>query len=266
MEFNHFSIEDFFWIQIKPHLISFGSRKIPKDVHFTLSFNKNSGYINLHLTRNIQSRKLLIEKPKIEIVRVEKDIFSKNNDELVNQFLIMFLNIFLTKIDINKFKKLNYGFLSNKKNDLKEEKLLNKVKEISEIRKKKIKVKGNIKERIEDLVESMEMQNFLEENLIPLDLVREDTINSGMLINEEGNIISVIKIYETWFELNIESDISVKDLLKPILGELNADYLINCYERAISIIGDLNSYEESVKWSKPLVIKLKEEYKNDPTN
>ena len=49
---NRFKIKGLGWVQLNPHLLSFGHKNLPKDVHFTISWNGEKD-IDFHLTRNV---------------------------------------------------------------------------------------------------------------------------------------------------------------------------------------------------------------------
>ena len=66
---NWFKIKGLGWVQINPHLLSFGYKSLPKDVHFTISWNGEK-YIDLHLTRNVSDKD---DKPCIPILKIEQE-------------------------------------------------------------------------------------------------------------------------------------------------------------------------------------------------
>ena len=91
------SINDWFWFQLKNYLISFDYQDLPKGIHFTIAFNENSKFINLHLTKNIKQKKESQENkknPRIDICIISKNDFIK----IVPKVSLVFLNQILEEV------------------------------------------------------------------------------------------------------------------------------------------------------------------------
>ena len=141
LKLDYFKIENFGWINIRPHLISFGLNLLPDDIHFTIGFDERTSDINLHLTKNVSDKN---NKPQIKIIVIEKKLF----EEIIPEITLNLLYSFLTPISIDELKTKydEIGFLSFDKLDNFEgysfNELLENYKENLKIeRKKKLKIK-----------------------------------------------------------------------------------------------------------------------------
>src|SRR6185503_17889943 len=97
---NHISIKDTFWCKIEEYLISFGYKQLPSSVHFTIAFNKESKDVNFHITKNIGEKTL---KPKIEIVRIDKNILR----QVYPKLLKLAIRRMLATIDLEELQERN---------------------------------------------------------------------------------------------------------------------------------------------------------------
>jgi hypothetical protein len=159
---DHISINDFFWIKFAPQMINFGFQGLPKSIHYTIAFSDKSSDINFHVTKETQDPK---NKPKIEIVRMDKKLLQEWFEKILPKLSISFLNNLLQPLDIVELKERhndNLGFISfeSLKNTneylLTEQKLIDSFKEISRVRKKtRLKVEGNIEERLDNFLHLM---------------------------------------------------------------------------------------------------------------
>src|SRR6185312_4850306 len=63
--------EKAFWLNIAETVLSFPWPGLDADVHFSISFNPNSHYVNIHLTRNLYGV-APADKPKIRIAQIAR--------------------------------------------------------------------------------------------------------------------------------------------------------------------------------------------------
>lgn len=78
------SIKGVMWGEVKENRISFRFNGMPKDVHFTIAWNKETGKTNFHATRNIGDGK---NKPYIRILEFDK-IFQEELAQLVPDVIL----------------------------------------------------------------------------------------------------------------------------------------------------------------------------------
>jgi hypothetical protein len=90
---------DFIWFQ--PYCISFRfqgliDQELPKNLHFTLAYNKETPDINLHITNNLSDE---YDKPKVVIAIVNKAILKKRVETFTRTMLSLILEpvVFRTK-------------------------------------------------------------------------------------------------------------------------------------------------------------------------
>jgi hypothetical protein len=71
---NYLAVNDFFWIQTRTYLTSFGWIDLPKKFHFTIASSAGGTEFNLHLTKNTSDAQT---KPTISICSIEKAYFNE---------------------------------------------------------------------------------------------------------------------------------------------------------------------------------------------
>jgi len=244
------SINDLIWIQLKERLISFNYKELPNGVHFTISFNQESEFINFHLTKNIKDIK---RKPKIEICRIKKE----DLEEIIPQIISAFQKLFLEKIDKYDNNYLNFYFLSfdelEKEGIQKgfEKKIMEKFRDISKVkRKKRLKIKGEIGSRLDNIVQDEEIQDFLVDKIKKYDPKLLTLSSGGLLFSKKNDMLCLIKIQENYYKINFET--KPVDFLKLVIGENNLKYLINYTKKSIEIIKNANCYEDCEEWNNPM--------------
>jgi len=188
------SINDLLWIQWKNHLISFNYLGLPKGIHYTIAFNKNSPFVNLHLTKNTEQTNQR-EKPKIEICRIRKnDLF-----EIAPEISIGLLFQILEEVqEIKNYQDYYFiAFEEIEKEGIQkgiEKELFENFKDITKLKQnKRLKIKGEIEGKLEIFSENEEIQEMI---LNKLGLFDYD-INSmgGILIGYFGLTMPLISEY-----------------------------------------------------------------------
>lgn len=241
---NYISVNDWFWFQIHPHLISFGSKQLPKDIHYTISFNENSPDINFHVTKNSNDAKT---KPKIAIVVISKKDLDSLSDSLVRRMLKLTLKPFdiedfrkrnRDKINFLSFEKIQNGELSNYiENELKEG-----FKPISKIKRKtRLKINGDIESHFESFATSTAYFDKLKENMTPLKIDKNLMIEGGIILSAKESI-TIIRIDENWFEINLPK--SFTQIIASLTNETIAQKLTRRTKRAIIKLKHAKSYED----------------------
>lgn len=252
---DYFSVNDLFWVQFKEHLISFGYKELPKDIHFTISFNGVHG-INLHVTKNSDDFK---NKPQIGIVSINKDDFERFENLITKKLLHLILKPF----DIEDFKKRNrnrVGFLPFEKiqqsntGKMIEEKLKDIIKPISKLqRKSRFKIKGDLSTAFNENTFSIPFLNKLMKHIRPLNFKSNLFVEGGNLISRKESIM-VVRIDDKWFEINQPE---IKNLLILLMGKNIGNKIKGRLKRAIVLVKNANSYKEVEKYKSTPVLHFK---------
>lgn len=251
------SLQDFFWIRFDEHQINFSFKGIPEDVHFTIAFNPNSEYVNLHLSRNVAGIALM-DKPRYDLVSIsKKDIKSFEEDAPLR-----FLRIMLEAFDLEKFKLQhggNIGFLSYDNLRLESEgysivqtKLHEDFKKISRVKRKtRIKVEGDIGEILLDFSCSEEMQNYIQNHIEELPTSFSKPIEGCMLITNDG-VVQLLREGDSWYRFR--EDISPKHLLEAFIEPETVKRLIFYSKRSIVRIRSAATKADTSKHNAPIYL------------
>jgi len=224
---NRFKIKGLGWVQLNPHLLSFGYKNLPKDVHFTISWNSEKD-IDLHLTRNVSDKD---DKPQIPILKFEKKVIKEDLEPI---FLTMFFSI-LRKIEpeeIREFKTTQYlsftELNSNATNFSVDEKLHRHFKNNLKKGVSRIEVTGDWMSKLETWVISDDMVAVVNENMAGFNKSIRNQVEGGIIVGP-SKTLCVIKIFDEWFEF--------RDNMKPqeILRNLIPLELFNRIQENIKI-------------------------------
>lgn len=249
--YDYLSVNDDFWIQFKSSLISFGFKGLPKDIHLTISFHPDNPRINFHVSKNTHNA---LSKPKIAIVEIEKSTLAQISDTLVSKIYRTMLKPF----DLRQFtldNRNNVGFLSfdllQKENFgmQMEDALKNTLSPITTFRRKtRVKIKGDISQRLQGFVESEEQLKQLERYLVKVRYIQKEGNVSGVLISKRY-VKTVIRINSRWFEFKPLNNFN--EVLNSILGKENSHALIKRYKSAIKLVLKAKSYQDVEQYDKP---------------
>jgi hypothetical protein len=249
LKLDYFSIENFGWINIRPHLISFGLNLLPNDIHFTIGFDERLSDINLHLTKNVNDKE---NKPHIKLVVIDKKLF----EEIVPEIASKLLYSFLTPISIDELKtKCNeIGFLSFDKLEHFEgysfNELLENYKEnLKKVSSRKLKIKKEVQNDLLNFVTDETYQNKIFDLIDELPIEFEKSIDGGIIITNE-NVIQVIRINDVWYTFNL--DLNPMDILKAIVEPKLAEFLVERTKSFIEIIKNCNTYSDTEKYNTPI--------------
>lgn len=246
---NHFSVNDDFWFHIKPHLVSFGFKWLPKNVHFTVVFDENERDVNFHVTKNTSDN---LTKPQIKIFRIDRIFF--NSD--IEWAVFLLLNKFLVFVDIeellnqsrDKLYFLPFDDLSGSEKI--ETKLIGDINTISKYKRNKTRMKlaGDVTATLKNFVSTEDMQSVIFENLAEVRSKSKITGDRGIIISGK-NCISVIKINEEWY--TFRTDLKPIDLLSTFVRLKDGKYLYWRVMRAIVAIKLARTYENVEHFDKP---------------
>ena len=255
---DYISINDLFWVQIKPHLISFGFKGLSENIHFTIGFDERSPDINLHITKNTSNQN---NKPHIKIVVIEKKIVQ----EIENSLLFSILNMILEPIDLDELQS-NYdfelGYLPYDKIENSEatvatkQRLISNFKKMSKIkRKSRLKIQGNIEEPFENLIYSTEFQQTILDNIEGITDNEKASLGGGILLFNDS-VLNVIRINDDWYKLR--TNLALFDWLCAFVNPELAQHIINKTKQALEAIKNADSYSDTENLNSPIRLVLLE--------
>jgi hypothetical protein len=256
-QLNSFSLNDDFWIRFQEHCISFRYKKLPIDVHFTIAFNSNSPDINLHISKNTASQN---NKPKIEILRIKKQILIEDAEILASK---IFHAIF-EKIG-DSFEENGVYYLPINQNDAKKQKIVsNKLKDkfqdiIRIKQKKRLKIDGDIKNKLQEFSEDKDIQKKILEDIIELTQEQNSNLEAGIILNNKGET-PIINFYGNFYRIRILSETE-------LLGIFLSPNIVNSFfqkvEDAIKLIDTLETWEDAKLYNDPFILERQINIIND---
>lgn len=247
------SINDLLWIQWKNHLVSFNYLGMPKGIHYTIAFNENSSFVNLHLTKNAEQTNNK-EKPKIEICKIRKNDFFEIAPKISIGLLFHVLE------EVQELKNYqDYYFISFEEIENEgtqkgiEKELFENFKDITKLKQnKRLKIKGEIENKLEKFSENEEIQEMI---LNKLGFFKHDIKSKGGILISENEIISLFKIQNKWFKLNPEID------WKIVLSKIFGNRLFNHFKKSIAeslkIIEQANDYDDCKNFDNPITLEIR---------
>lgn len=251
------SINDWLWVQWKSHLVSFNYKGLAKGVHFTIAFNENSQYVNLHLTKNIEILKpKKQEKPKIEICKISKVDFN----EIAPKISLSILSHILEEVkELENYQ--DYYFISFEEIEKEgiqkgiEKTLFENFKDITNLKQnKRLKIKGKIENRLENFSKNEKIQELLLNKLEIFEQTKnKDNSNGGILFSEK-EILSLFKFHNKWYKFNTEIDVNL--LLKDMFGNQLLEQLKTHITDSIKIIEKANDYQDCAKYDRPIILRI----------
>lgn len=261
---DNISINNVFWVQMRPYLVSLGFKGLPDNIHFTISFEDRSADINFHVTKNYSDPK---NKPKITIVCIDKFLL----EEITPSITFALLNKLLRPLNIEELKSkydYNLGFIpfaSLEHSDtysLTEQKLIDSFKDILKIRKNtRLKIEGDIEKSLETFATSENLQTSIFNNMVELSTYFQKPFDGGMIISEE-NVLQVICINDKWYTLR--TDLKPVELLTAVVNTKLIKKIIAKTKRALISIKYATTYEDTEHLNKPIRL-VKSQAKNTIT-
>lgn len=249
---DHISVNDSFWIQIKSHLVSFGFKGLPKDVHFTISFNKNSNDWNIHITKNVGTSR---DKPQIKIVVIDK----LKLQELTSSIMLTILNVIFQPLNIIAIREQhqnNIGFIpmqilqSSELSATTEQRLIESFKDISRIKKQsRFKIEGDIQAGLENFADSQVIAQLLLNSIVDFPDNDDLNIDSGLLLTGSQTLY-VFRIDGKWFEMR--DDIELIDFLNPLVGFELAKHILWKTKRALVEIKFAKNFSDTAHLNNPI--------------
>jgi hypothetical protein len=251
---DNISINKAFWLSVQEHMMSFRFNGMLEDVHFSIAYNDNSPDINLHVTRNVGDA---ANKPKIEIVRITKI----DAEELLPSLGTALLNLMLQPIQLKSFGRRNrhshYGIYfhplgeteNNPVNQWLKEELTNRIKPLATIKKRRLKIKGDIGTTIKPIVGDTAFADIFEKSLRWLPRKPFEQAQAGLIISRKFKGCAVC-INNKWY--SIQLDVKPLDFLCAWMEPILAKHLIFKTLMAYTRIKGLSSRSESEKHNNSL--------------
>lgn len=251
---NNIRINDLIWFTLQDELISFRYKGLPEDVHFTISFNNKSEYLNLHLTKNIKGIPVE-EKPKIYIFYVKKSVLKEVSDKIMLGLLSKFLSQLNTEELKNKFtnetKFIPYELLNDSTlTDNAAAQITDSFKDISKVEKgTRLKIDGDLEAKFLEIAASETIQNLTNDFAVTLTEEVFTKSNSGIVFLKEETF-GIIKIEGQWFRLDF--NISLLELLKSVILEPWATQIQNYIHSSIEHISTATKKADVAPFNKPI--------------
>lgn len=241
-ELTKISFEGKLMFRFTDNVLNLWFEGLPKDVHFSLSLNKNSLDINLHVTREVNNPG---NKPKYEVFVIARDIC----DDIGNNFGRYILYKTLTEFDVSKLNsEVVPKFISH--DNMKEHEFYFSIEEqltqaasnfLKYKGRKELRVKNNAVDELEKL--TPDESAFIElYNAAPdVAKVSDENIQCGIIITDK-NSYSVIYYNGKWY-LPINS-ITLNNLMIGFCGEKLTRQLTFRIRKGIVIVRKAYSFQE----------------------
>lgn len=213
---DNISINDQFWVQFKDSLISYGLKVLPKNVHFTLSFENESEDINFHITKETG----LKDKPQIKILLINK---ARLIDMLPTTLNIMF-NMLFKRLNVRRLKRkykssqfFPFDFIeSPEAQSVLETEFVNGFKPITKLRKKtRLKINGNIEDQMSSMIESKQFQDMIF-NFAYQEARKSNYQPAKGVVMLPTGAIGVFCIGQQWYSMR--RDIKIKEFIGSVIS------------------------------------------------
>lgn len=202
--YTNISINKDCWIRFGEGYISIGSDTyLPKDIHYTISFNPNKPDLNFHITKNVSDYE---NKPQIKICVIDKKFLF--DEELILGMMLPIIFKELVPVDIEALKKTNndlIGFIPLKiysegeTSEFFERKFSEELNKISTVKRNRIKIKGDLEKSAKNFIKSDDIINSINENIIELPSNPDAMPFGGTIVTGERQIHALF-INGNWYE------------------------------------------------------------------
>jgi hypothetical protein len=255
VDINNIRVNDWFWVQFQKTFTSFRFKGLPEDVHFTLAYNETSPELNLHLTRNTGSP---TDKPKIEIIRMNKKELERMAPYAYLNFLNLSLKPFNLKKLIKKSKKKAIKFIPIETLetgkcavDLQNH-LFDGFKPLARVQKKRrLKIEGAIEDKAMELIASDTMIGNMKRATLNFKYHHFKNAKGG-IFRIKGKTKALLRVQDRWFEYS--NNAKPLDLVTAVVGRECALYLKRYVRESIVRIRKASNFDETRKWSNPLFL------------
>ncbi|GAB5521519.1 MAG: hypothetical protein RhofKO_37700 [Rhodothermales bacterium] len=233
------------WLEVKEHLVSFGSSEMPNDVHLTLAYNEASPRLNLHLTKNMQEG----GKLRIDIFTVAKK-YLQENWELISRTILgnALLPIDIDALASSEVYRVDVNLSSTADSDQVE--WLSSLLKVGDgdlvNRPRKKGVRSKLIDEFDDRFDGDEAVRLIEEMIVPFN--PDDAANEiQWVIDKEGKLHSLIRAHGQWYQL--KQIANLEDILSLLLSEEDIMRVKNHMKEAILALAESQSPSE-LRWAK----------------
>jgi hypothetical protein len=251
-EIDSISFSDLFWIQYKDDRISFRINGLPEDIHFTISWHKNSSKVNLHITKNVGDEG---NKPKIVIAEFKKSII----EELVSLIPVCILNSLYSPISFKKYSRKSrknirlcyLDELEKHKFCIPIEEMVTQIfKEASTIKRKKLRVRSNLENNFIPILHSAEMRFLFLSNLKSLNSrsFASGTNRAGVLFMGKKTFQFISSNGKCYIQ---RQKMTIYDLLTSFMKPELARSLINLTNEALEQIKNAETFNDTIPFNRP---------------
>jgi hypothetical protein len=254
-EINNIKINDLFWIKFGNGFISFGYKGLPSDMHFTVSMSDKSDDYNIHLTRNIGTDPK--NKPKIEIVRINKNILEKVAPYSILSIIYKFLKpIDISAIITNAKEEAFFISMESLQNgpDAQEieSHIIETIRPISKVKSKgRFRIQGELEGAFENVLRNDQVLSAILDSQTEFKDAIGTSTKGGMLMYKQ-EAIAVLQINGQWFEFMPE--VNPIEILASIVGREWAKVISEHTNISLSRIKDATNFDETKKWNTPIVL------------
>ncbi len=249
------SINKSLWIRVQQHQINFDYEGLPEKVHFTIAFNSNSDFINLHLSKNVKGVPFR-NKPQIKICRIAK----KDFELLIPEISLGILQSILRKVDINSTHYLRSFIIpfddleTNEHQKFFEEAFVNGFEPLTHVKqKKKLRVRGDVEKKLVEVVESSELQETTLSTIKEFNPDEYENLKGGFIINDTSETKGLIKVNNEWYEMDFSRN--PLEYLELIMGKELSQNLVQYTSDSINNIKKLRTKEECKEFEFPILLK-----------
>ena len=251
-EIDSFSISDLFWIQYKNTRISFRIKGLPEDIHFTISWHKNSTKVNFHITKNVGDG---TNKPQIVIAEFDKQII----DELISFVPACIINHLYRPISFKRYSResrknirlCHLDDLDRHKNHKPiEEKITKIFKDAATVKKQRLKVNPDLESDFIPLLRSTEIKSLLLSNLkcLTRQSFQSKVFRAGILFMGNRTVQFISSNDKCYI---LREKMTMYDLLTSFMKPELAKSLFDLTVEALDRIKDAQTYSDTEPYNRP---------------
>jgi hypothetical protein len=261
-DISNIRINDWFWVKFGTGFVSFGYKGLPDDVHFTLSLSEKADDYNIHLTRNIGTDPR--NKPKIEIVRINKKILEKIGPYSALNLIYTFLKPLDVNPIIKSKRKTKFISIESLESGPRAKELESHViesfKPISKIKSKgRFRIEGPLESVFENVLQNEQYLDSIFDSCVDFKDIIDQPTRGGMLMYSKKSI-PILKINNEWFEFSPE--VNPMELLSSIVGDDWANAISDYTKLSLDHITAAKDYEETKPWNTPIILVANPEFES----
>jgi len=234
---NYYSVNDLLWVRFSENYIAFGSRILSKDVHLTLSFHSSSSAINFHLTKNTTEAS---NKPKVEIVRIDKGLFAETDNQIENSLIAILFNLLEPiQVDVNTAEYVPLDIIENNSKHI-----FPKFFDDNDYVRTKSRLKITIdwQSKLEQIVHESEFKEIFQLHRRPLLNAATLNVEGGIILDGSVSILA-IKWFDRWYAFKDITDPTV--CLRGLIDESDIQKLKRRFRAALICVQRANNFQDT---------------------